>query len=84
MSSIPPLARYEVGVVVERSKGASQWVDFHWRPITILAGAPDTPPWTKLTDDGERATFYNEMFISTATWVWSQLLMLRRNGNTDT
>ena len=58
MSSIPPLARYEVGVVVERSKGASQWVDFHWRPVTILVGVPDTPPWTKLTDDGERATFY--------------------------
>ncbi|MGB9062319.1 MAG: DUF3305 domain-containing protein, partial [Pseudolabrys sp.] len=52
MSSIPPLARYEVGVVVERSKGASQWVDFHWRPVTILVGVPDTPPWTKLTDDG--------------------------------
>lgn len=58
MSSIPPLARYEVGVVVERSKGASQWVDFHWRPVTILVGVPDTPPWTKLTDDGERETFY--------------------------
>ena len=58
MSSIPPLARYEVGVVVERSKGASRWVDFHWRPVSVLVGVPDTPPWTKLTDDGERATFY--------------------------
>ncbi|HET9716212.1 MAG TPA: DUF3305 domain-containing protein [Pseudolabrys sp.] len=58
MSSIAPLASYEVGVVVERSKGASQWVDFHWRPVRVLVGVPDTPPWTKLTDDGERATFY--------------------------
>jgi hypothetical protein len=58
LSGIAPLARYEVGVVVERSKGESQWVDFHWRPVTILIGAPDTPLWTKLTDDGERATFY--------------------------
>ena len=24
----------------------------------MLAGAPDTPPWTKLSDDGERATFF--------------------------
>ena len=24
----------------------------------MLAGEPDTPPWTKLSDDGERATFY--------------------------
>jgi hypothetical protein len=58
LSSIAPLARYAVGVVVERSKGASQWVDFHWRPVNVLVGAPETPPWTKLTDDGERATFY--------------------------
>ena len=27
-------------------------------PVTILVGVPDTPPWTKLTDDGERETFY--------------------------
>ena len=58
MSTVEPLARFEVGVVVERSKGASRWVDFHWRPVTILVGVPDTPAWTKLTDDGERATFY--------------------------
>ena len=24
----------------------------------MLAGQPDTPPWTKLSDDGDRATFY--------------------------
>ena len=24
----------------------------------MLAGAPETPPWTKLSDDGERASFY--------------------------
>ena len=24
----------------------------------MLAGQPDTPPWTMLADDGERATFY--------------------------
>ena len=24
----------------------------------MLAGQPDTPPWTALADDGERATFY--------------------------
>ena len=28
-----------------------------WRPAGVLAGVPDTPPWTKLSDDGERATF---------------------------
>lgn len=47
-----------VGVVVERSKGSSRWAEFLWRPASALAGVPDTPVWTKLADDGERATFY--------------------------
>jgi hypothetical protein len=47
-----------VGVVVERSKSASQWVDYLWRPAAVLPGAPDTAPWTKLSGDAERATFY--------------------------
>lgn len=52
------LLRIPVGVIVERSKGASQWVDYLWRPSTVLAGEPATQPWTKLTGDDERATFY--------------------------
>ncbi len=58
MSAIVPLASFPVGVLVERSKSASPWADFHWRPVRVLAGVPDTPPWTKLAEDGERATFY--------------------------
>jgi hypothetical protein len=57
LSSIP-LGTIPVGVLVERSKSASPWADFHWRPSGVLAGVPDTPLWTKLYDDGERATFY--------------------------
>jgi hypothetical protein len=58
LSTVVPLASIPVGVVVERSKGASQWIDFHWRPVSVLVGVPDTPPWTKLSEDIERATFY--------------------------
>lgn len=58
MSVAPPLQTIAVGVVVERSKGASQWSDFLWRPASVLAGAPATPPWTKLSGDGERVTFF--------------------------
>ena len=58
MSIAPPLQTIAVGVVVERSKGASQWSDFLWRPVSVLAGAPATPPWTKLSGDGERVTFF--------------------------
>ena len=58
MSSIAPLKTIAVGIVVERSKSAGPWIDFLWRPIAALGGAPDTPPWTKLSDEGERATFF--------------------------
>jgi hypothetical protein len=52
------LGAIPVGVIVERAKAVSQWVDYIWRPTSVLLGHPDTPPWTKLTDDGERAAFY--------------------------
>lgn len=58
MSVISPLQTITVGVVVERTKGASHWSEFLWRPVSVLAGAPEAPPWTKLSDDGERATFF--------------------------
>jgi hypothetical protein len=58
LSPTPPLASIAVGVVVERSKSTSQWAEFYWRPAGVLAGVPDAPPWTKLSDDGERTTFY--------------------------
>jgi|SRR4051794_36349832 hypothetical protein len=58
MSAVPPLASIPVGVVVERSKSAGPWSDFLWRPVGILTGLPETPAWTKLSGDDERATFY--------------------------
>jgi len=57
MSVASPLA-IPVGVIVERVKAASQWIDYIWRPTKVLAGQPDTPPWTKLSDADDRATFY--------------------------
>jgi hypothetical protein len=53
-----PLVSIGVGVVVERSKGASPWAGFQWSTASVLTGVPDTPAWTQLTDNGERATFY--------------------------
>ena len=58
MRIIAPAKTITVGVVVERSKGASPWTDYLWRPVTALSGAPSAPAWTKLSDDGERATFF--------------------------
>jgi hypothetical protein len=58
MTAAPPLAALPVGVLVERSKGVTPWTDYLWRPVGVLAGVPETPVWTKLNDDGERAQFY--------------------------
>lgn len=47
-----------VGIIVERSKGTTPWAEFYWRAVGVLPGQPDTPPWSILSDDGERVTFY--------------------------
>ena len=58
MSATQPLATIAVGVIVERSKASSPWIDYLWRPVAVLAGQPETAPWTRLAEDGERTTFY--------------------------
>ena len=58
MSSVAPLLRIPVGVVVERRKATSPWADVIWRPVAVLGGLPDAAPWTPLAIEGETATFY--------------------------
>jgi hypothetical protein len=58
MSVAPPPTRIPVGVVIERRKAASRWIDFTWRPTLVLPGRPDAAPWTVLATDTEAATFY--------------------------
>jgi hypothetical protein len=55
--SVPAQAKIEVGVVVERRKAQSQWIDFTWRPVAVLTGAPDAAPWTVLSQD-DGTTFF--------------------------
>jgi hypothetical protein len=52
------LARIAVGVVVERRKATNPWIDWIWQPVSVLPGRPDAAPWTVLSEDGERTTFY--------------------------
>jgi len=54
----PALGKIAVGVVVERRKAQSPWIDFTWRPVAVLAGLPEAAPWTRLSEDGAGATFY--------------------------
>jgi uncharacterized protein DUF3305 len=54
----PALAQMTVGVVVERRKAASAWIDHVWQPVAVLPGQPQAEPWTVLGADGEAATYY--------------------------
>ena len=52
------LATIVVGVVVERRKASSPWLDFLWRPVSVLAGTPSAVPWTRIGEDGNATMFY--------------------------
>jgi hypothetical protein len=52
------LVSIPVGVVVDRIKAESQWVDYIWQPTSVLVGQPDVQPWTLLSGDNDRASFY--------------------------
>jgi hypothetical protein len=56
--SATPLATIPVGVVIERRKAMSQWVDYLWRPVAVLHGEPQAQPWTPLSSEGDVTTFY--------------------------
>ena len=52
------LARIPVGVVVERHKAKSSWLDFVCRPVSVLAGVPAAEPWTVIRSEADVTTFY--------------------------
>lgn len=54
----PALISIPVGVVVERHKATNPWLDFVWKPVSILEGIPATPPWTRLGPEGPATSFY--------------------------
>src|SRR5262249_45103220 len=58
MSAKAPLQRIPVGVVVERGKATSPWIDWVWLPIAVLGGLPETAAWTVLAREGETTRFY--------------------------
>jgi hypothetical protein len=54
----PPLMRIPVGVLVERRVAASPWIDHVWNPVAVLAGEPETPPWTRVSEREGVVTFF--------------------------
>jgi Protein of unknown function (DUF3305) len=53
-----PLQRIPVGIIVERRKSDSQWVDFIWRSTDVLPDEPDARPWTILREQDGSTLFY--------------------------
>ena len=53
-----PLLRIPVGVVVERSKAESPWIDFVWRGTGVLPDEPKMTPWTVIREQEGMTLFY--------------------------
>ena len=53
-----PLLRISVGVVVERRKAESPWIDFVWRGIGVLPDGPEMAPWTVIREQEGTTLFY--------------------------
>src|SRR5262245_66491031 len=54
----PPLLRIPVGVVVERRKADSPWIDFVWRGIGVLPDEPEMTPWTVIRQQEGTTLFF--------------------------
>jgi hypothetical protein len=57
-SVAPPLLRIPLGVVVERARADSPWIDFVWRGIGVLPDEPDMTPWTVIREHEGTTLFY--------------------------
>jgi Protein of unknown function (DUF3305) len=55
---VHPLLRIPVGVVVERRRADSPWIDFVWRGTGVLPDAPQMTPWTVIREQEGTTLFY--------------------------
>ena len=53
-----PLVRIPVGIVVEKRKARSPWLEVVWSPVEVLHGRPAAAPWTLLSGNDETSLFY--------------------------
>jgi hypothetical protein len=53
-----PLLRIPVGVVVERRRADSPWIEFVWRGIGVLPDEPEMKPWTIIREQEGTTLFY--------------------------
>lgn len=55
----------EFGLIVDCIKLSGPWSDHAWMPHQVLEGAPDTPPWTPLSQAGDRTRYFAGAFTLT-------------------
>jgi hypothetical protein len=53
-----PAECISVGVIVERRKATSAWLDYVWRPVEVLCGLPEAEPWSVLSIGREATLLY--------------------------
>ncbi|WP_166294568.1 DUF3305 domain-containing protein [Bradyrhizobium sp. 2S1] len=53
-----PLVRIPVGVVVERRRADSPWIDVVWRSVGVLPDDPEMTPWTVIREQDGVTLFY--------------------------
>jgi hypothetical protein len=53
-----PLLRIPVGVVVERQRADSPWIDFVWRGAGVLPDELEMTPWTVIREEEGMTLFY--------------------------
>ncbi len=53
-----PVLHIPVGVVVERRKASSPWIDYTWHPVAVLSEEPAARVWTPLGGDDNATRYY--------------------------
>ena len=53
-----PLLSIRIGVVVERRRADSPWIDFVWRGTGVLPDKPEMTPWSVIREQGGTTLFY--------------------------
>lgn len=54
----PTSLRIPVGVVVERHRAHSPWLDAIYRPVSVLSAVPTAAPWTTIDSNEQVTTLY--------------------------
>ena len=47
-----------IGVIVEKRKATSPWLDAVWKPVEVIAGRPETADWTEMRAGEQARLFY--------------------------